>query len=123
MCEAAFSKNATRGFKSHRERKNLISFWEYTRHFNYMDVASLRKILSKLRECLDQRPTNSPHVRMVLNRKYRGEKTIRLWGDVFSQGILGTTGTGVVVLVSRKDVEKKAAELESLIRNPRKKPS
>lgn len=87
-----------------------------------MDTASLRKILARLRECLDQRPTNSPHVRMTLNRKYRGEKTIRLWGDVFSQGILGETGTGVVVLVSRKDVEKKAAELDSLIRNPRKKP-
>lgn len=87
-----------------------------------MDVDILRKILSRLRECLDQRPTNSPYVRMVLNRKYRGEKTIRIWGDVFSQGILGTTGTGVVVLVSRKDVEKKAAEIESLIRNLRKKP-
>lgn len=112
------SKNASSNLV-HRA-KNLIFFLGLYRHFRYMDTANLRKVIAKLRECLDQRPTTSTHVKMVLHRKYRGETLIRVWGDVFTQGVLGPMGNGVLVLVSRKDVEKKVAQLDALLRSPKK---
>ena len=75
----------------------------------------LRSISSKLKKVLDQRPLDSLQVRVTLQRKWKGEKSIRVWGNVFTQTIIGDSPEGLVVLVPRKEVEKQLSKISDML--------
>lgn len=79
------------------------------------DIRLLRSLSSKLKKVLDQRPLDSLQVRMVLKRKWQGEKSIRVWGNVHTQIIVGDSPEGLVVLVPREEVEKKLNKISDLM--------